>query len=268
MSQRQPNLFSGAGIRWNAALPDTTRRLPLSAADLDDAALIAALPECGLADCRGVAAEAGRRRLVAAIPALEALCRRFKGFGIDHAIPEQTAAVQALAMIGGGAAVMAVSRIIVDAVVQGPGLVGAVGAAAWLGCSLPAGTLSVLLRHPEPRIRADACRCTRRSPEVVSRLLDLLNDLNSTVARSAACALGRCGRVEARPMLARILREDPSAEVIEAAAAIADEECIVLLGRIGRAGTGLADIALDALEGMDQPRAAALAAAIRMRPAG
>ena len=69
-------------------------------------------------------------------------------------------------------------------------------------------------------------------------------------------------------MLARILREDPSAEVIEAAAAIADEECIVLLGRIARAGTGLADTALDALGGMDQPRAAALAAAIRMRPAG
>jgi len=99
VTDRQPNLFSGAGIRWNAALPDTTRRLPLSAADLDDAALIAALPECGLADCRGVAAEAGRRRLVAAIPALEALCRRFKGFGIDHAIPEQTAAVQALAQL-------------------------------------------------------------------------------------------------------------------------------------------------------------------------
>ena len=206
-TDRQLDLFSGAGVRWDAALPDITTRTPLAAADLDDAALIAALPGCGVADCRDVAAEAGRRRLVAAVPALEALCRRFKGFGVDHAIPEQTAALQALATIGGGAAA-AVSRIIVDGVAQGPGLVSAVGAAARLGCSLPAGTLSVLLRHAEPRIAADACRCTRRSPEVVSRLLDLLNDLNDIVARAAACALGRCARVEARPMLARLLRED------------------------------------------------------------
>src|SRR5260370_6697954 len=64
VTDRQADLFSGAGIRWDAAFPDTTTRPPLAAAELDDAALIAALPGCGLADCRGLAAEAGRRRLL------------------------------------------------------------------------------------------------------------------------------------------------------------------------------------------------------------
>jgi hypothetical protein len=268
VTDRQFDLFAAGGTRPTAVSRETLTYPPLDPVGLDDAALIAALPWSGLADCQGLAAEAGRRGLLLAVPALEALCRRFKGFGVDHAVPEQTAVLQALGAIGGRAAAEAVSRIIVDGVVMGPGLVGAVGAAAQLGCSLPAGTLSALLRHADPRIRADACRCTRRSsPKVISRLLDLLDDLNSTAARAAACALGRCGRAEARPMLANLLREDPSAEVIEAAASIADEECIVLLGRIARAGAGLAETALDALEAMDHPRAAAIAAAIRTLPA-
>ena len=37
----------------------------------------------------------GRRRLTSAIPALEGLCRRFKGFGLEHAVPEQIAALNA-----------------------------------------------------------------------------------------------------------------------------------------------------------------------------
>ena len=48
-----------------------------------------------------LAAEAGRRRLAAAVPSLETLCRRFSGFGIDRMVPEQAAALQALAAIGG-----------------------------------------------------------------------------------------------------------------------------------------------------------------------
>jgi hypothetical protein len=86
---------------------------------LDDAALIAAIPDAGLADCRALAAEAGRRRLLPAIPALEALCRRFRGFGLHHPLPDQVAALSALAAVGGHDAAAAVSRIIVDGVVQG-----------------------------------------------------------------------------------------------------------------------------------------------------
>ena len=55
-------------------------------------------------------------------------------------------------------------------------------------------------------------------------LVDLLDDLHGPVAVAAGCALGRAGRIEARPMLARLLRDEPTEEVIEAVSAVADED--------------------------------------------
>jgi hypothetical protein len=69
-------------------------------------------------------------------------------------------------------------------------------------------------------------------------MIDLLDDLNQAVTRSAACALGQMGRIEARPMIARLLREEPSEEVIDAVSPVADEECIVpIQTRLVRCGT-------------------------------
>jgi hypothetical protein len=71
------------------------------------------------------------------------------------------------------------------------------------------------------------------------------------------------GRVEARPILKSLLRDAPSEDVIDAVSSIADEECAVLLGRIARSRSALADAALISLENVDHPRAVAIAAAIR-----
>jgi hypothetical protein len=60
-----------------------------------------------------------------------------------------------------------------------------------------------------------------------------------------------------------VLREAPSEDVIEAVSSIVDEECAVLLGRIARSGSVLADAALISLENTDHPRALTIAAAIR-----
>src|ERR1700687_3177790 len=151
--------------------------------------------------------------------------------------------------------------MIVQGAVQGPALNLALKAAAQLHSTLPADVLRSLLRHPNPDIRAHACRCARRSPELISVMIDLLDDLNQDVARSAACALGQMGRSEARSMLARLLREQPTEEVIDAVSPIADEECLVALGRIARSASTLSDAALTALEGVDHPRAGAIKAA-------
>jgi hypothetical protein len=261
MSGEQADLFSGGGFRADQPPLDRPSRPRLVPGDLDDAALIAAIPLASLTDCRALAHEAGRRRLGAAVPALEALCRRFKGFGLQHMVPEQAAALDGLAAIGGRDAGAVVARMIVDQVVQGPGLIDATRAAAYLRSSLPAGIVVQLLRHADPEVRAHACRCAPSQSEVVSLLVDLLEDLNGAVATAAACALGRMGRVEAGPRLVRLLREDPSAEVIDAAVAVADAECIVLLGRIVRTRPDLADAALSALRDIDDPRATALVAA-------
>src|ERR1035438_7524142 len=47
--------------------------------------------------------------------------------------------------------------------------------------------------------------------------------------------------------------EEPSEEVIDAVSSIADEECMVQLGRIARTEPALLDAALNALEDIDQP---------------
>ena len=228
--------------------------------------MIAAIPDTSLSDCALLAAEAGRRQLAAAIPAIAALCRRFAGFGADRIVPEQAAALRALAEIGGREAGQVVSGMISRAVVQGPTLAVAVAAAAELHALLPPNILGSLLQHADPSIRAAACRCARRSPEVIALLIGLLNDSDRTVARSAACELGRLGRSDARPALKQLLREAPSRDVVESIAAIADEECLVLLGRLARTTPDLADAAIDALESIDHPRASAIAAAARRPP--
>jgi hypothetical protein len=139
----------------------------------------------------------------------------------------------------------------------------AVSAAARLGSPLSPDDVRRLLRHAEPGIRADACRCARPLPELILILIDLLGDLNRRVATSAASALGRMGRVEARRILKSLLRDAPSEDVIDAVWSIAYEECAVLLGRIARSRSAFADAALISLENIDHPRAVAIAAAIR-----
>jgi HEAT repeat protein len=92
-------------------------------------------------------------------------------------------------------------------------------------------------------------------------LLGLADDGDSDVRVAAACALGRRGRSEARQTLVRLLRDAPSVEVIDAVPAIADEDCIILLGRLVRTQPRLAAAARDALEMIDHPLARQVIAA-------
>ena len=134
MSEQQLDFFSDIGIGVGHPLSQNIAdHTLLSAGTMDDETLIAAIPESTLVDTYSLAVEAGRRRLVAAVPALAALCRRFAGFGTRHKVSEQAAAIEALAMIGGRDAGRAVSEMIERAVVQGPTLQIAVSAAARLG---------------------------------------------------------------------------------------------------------------------------------------
>jgi hypothetical protein len=267
MCDQQLDLFSSVGIEAEWRLPHLIEQ-GVDATVLDDHALIAAILESDRADSIALAQEAGRRRLTAAVPNLEALCRRFSGFGRHRILSEQTAALSALGAIGGSDAAQSMSRLIVRQAVQGPALNLAVDTAARIGCTFPVAVLQSLLRHADPDIRASACGCARRNPEVISVLTDLLGDLNEGVVRSAACALGRMGRIEARPALVKLLRAQPSEEVIDAVSAVADEECMIQLGRIARTEPTLAGAVLDALEGTDHPRAETIATAVRNLPPG
>lgn len=76
------------------------------------------------------------------------------------------------------------------------------------------------------------------------------------------------GRTEVRAILVRYLQEEPTVELVDAIAPIADDECIVLLGRVARAAPRLSATALDALLSIDHPRAEQIAAALRGNPPG
>jgi HEAT repeat protein len=256
MTEKQLDLFSAGGIPPTPRSATSAKREATSPGDLDDVALITAIPAAGIVDGPALATEAGHRRLLAAVPALEELCRRFAGFGVDRAVPEQVAALEALAMIGGREAARAVARVAAKGAVQGPALKVAMAAAAQLGANLPTGLVVALMQHADPGVRADACRCVRGWPQAVPILLDLQEDPHRDVSAAAACALGRLGRREVLPALIRLLRQAPSREVIEAVTPIADEDCLVLLARIGRTMPDLADAARDALDVIDHPRAA------------
>ena len=133
-----------------------------------------------------------------AVVALETLCRRFRGFGLKHPVAEQTAALEALAEIGGGEAAGAVRRIIVEDIVQGSGLNNALKAAARLGVGLPANVIVSSLRHEAPEIRAGGCRCAGPSSAAIPLLLELLDDPDHIVAREAGLC-PRPDRSERRP---------------------------------------------------------------------
>jgi hypothetical protein len=159
VSLQQGDLFSGHGFPVERNPLPAKENPAVAWSALDDRGLIAALPEAGVGDCLAIIAEIGRHKSVEAIPALERLCQRFAGFGRERIVPEQAAALDAFVMIGGREAAQAVARLVVGGVVQGPGLRKAVSAAATLGSSLPPEIVIPLLRHDDPDIRADACRC-------------------------------------------------------------------------------------------------------------
>ena len=242
----------------NAVLPQ-----PLRPQELTDERLIAVIPEATLADGCAMAAEAGKRRLAPAIPALVSLCNRFAGYGIDVGVPEQAAALEALGAIGGSEASSAVVQLIARRIVLGPTLVVAIAIASQLRVIFPTEIALAFLRDSNPTIRALACACVRAGYEVVSTLLAMLDDPDGDVSAAAACALGRMGRGEARAHLKRLLAERPSTRGIEALAAVADDDAIVLLARLGRARPDLAASILSALEDIDNARAASSASALR-----
>jgi HEAT repeat protein len=262
MNAEQLDLFRDFGRV--AVRPSAVPGAPSSfdVTELDDHGLLAVFADPVLGECLTVLAEVGRRRLAAAVPLLRDVCRRHAGFGAHRQIPEQAAALDALHAISTREAAQAVADSIERGWVEGPTLMVAAWCAGRLHANLSAETVARLLHDPDPGIRIAACSCARPYPAITALLGELMGDPRRPVAEAAACALGRLGRTEARPVLAALLEQAPSEEVIEAASAVADERSLVLFGRIARSGSKLAPAAMAALEDSDHPRAAKIRATI------
>src|SRR5262249_660944 len=131
-----------------------------------------------------------------------------------------------------------------------------------LHANLTCETIALLLQHPDPSIRVAGCGCARAYPAITALLGELMVDVRRPVVEAAACALGRLGPAAGRPGLAALLETAAREGVMGAGSAVADERCLVLLGRIARSGSKLAPAALAALEDSDHPRAAKIRATI------
>ena len=257
----QLDLFGDRPDRDTPSHGSSVERIAHESMSDDD--LIAAIPDVTLADAFAITAEAGKRGLMAAVPALISLCNRFVGYGASAVAPEQVAALDALGEIGGQEAAHAVSWLIVKRIVQGPTLLTALTVASQLGVVLPGDFALSLLQHPNPLIRAAGCGCVRAGHDVIVALLSLMGDPDSEVAIASACALGRVGHNEALRPLKRYLAERPSRRIIEALARVADEEAIVLLARTGRARRELTNSVISALEHIESPKALSAADALK-----
>jgi HEAT repeats len=260
-------LFSGAGVTTTEpeADADPIDWAPLDPARMSDAELIAALPRARQVDAPGLAQEAVRRALPDAVPALEALCRRFSGFGLEREVTEQVAALRGLASIGGAAARETMTRLIVSGAVRGPGVRVALEVAAGLGCRLPPDQVAMFLRDNHPAVREAACWCALGGGMVLEGLIDLLADLHGGVARAAALALGRLGRREGYAALVGLLRTAPTEEVIRAVAGIAEDDDWVRLGQTAVRLPELAAVVLEVLEESEERRAKVVADGVRRR---
>ena len=257
VAESQPDLFDergliDAGCDTASAAPEAP---PPDAAGLSDAALIALLPQATLSNVEALCSEVVSRGLVAAVPALERLWRRFAGFGMRVPLVEQRAVLGALPRLESPRACSALRGIVLSEGLPASLLPLAMRAAAEAALSLPAGFVGPLLQHEHATVRAASYALAPRAGVPVELLHEGPSDPSPPVRRLAAIALGIAGDTAAvAPLVAEFVRE-PSAEVIEALTMIGDEDAIVHLGRCAGNHPKLAGTVLDALRDMDSARA-------------
>lgn len=100
------------------------------------------------------------------------------------------------------------------------------------GSDLDAGQVRAALQSGDPRLRTEALRRARMSPEIEEIVAGALADPVGEVRRAAVRALGRIAGERAGGTLVRVASSDPSPEV--------RAEAVAILGRLLRAGSGQA----------------------------
>ena len=256
-AQHQLDLFAErGGVEPRHSPKAATSSAPAPALDaLSDDDLLELIPDVGPSDVEAVCSEVVSRSLQAAVPALEALWRRFSGFGIEKPLREQLAVVDTLVSLGGTDARSALRRIVLSRDLPASLLPAALQAAASAGLALPAPFVGPLLDHEDAAVRGAAFALAASANVPADRLHASLFDRSAANRRAAAVALGLRGDSRARQPLFDELARAPSSEIIEAVATVWDDDAIVHLGRCARHHPRLAGAVLDALRDIGSPRA-------------
>ena len=256
----QPDLFDergGADIRPSPEVP--ARPAPL-AATLPDDDLIGRLLDAGPSEIDAFCGEIAARSLSAAVPSLEALWRRFHGFGIHSPLREQRAVVETLARLEGPEARAALRRIVLSPGLPEPLQPTALRAAADAWLVLPAPFVEGFLGHTDAAVRGAAFDLAPAAKVPAQRLRDGLSDGVASIRCTTAVALACQGDASGRDVLVAALANAPSTAIVEALGAIGDDEAIVALGRCAMRHSAHAPEVIAVLRDMGNPRADRLAA--------
>ena len=256
MARSQLDLFAERGRVIPRRVPDPMA--PPAAAPvetLSDDDLLESVPKAGPSNIEAVCSEIVSRCLEAAVPALEALWRRFAGFGVEKPHREQLPVLETLARLGGTDARSTLRGIVLSKALPALLLPAASRAAASAGLALPAAFVGPLLDHGDAVVREAAFVLAARTDVSADRLREGLFDRSAANRRAAAVALGLRGDASARQPLYDELAQCPSTEVIETITAVWDDDAIVHLGRCARSHPRLARAVLDALRDIASPRA-------------
>ena len=217
--------------------------------------MLESIEKTGPSSIEALCSEVVSRSLEAAVPALEALWRRFAGFGVEKPLREQLAVLETLARLPGTDARSALRAIVLSKGLPASLLPAASQAAASAGLALPAAFVGPLLDHEDAAVRGAAFVLGARTDVPTDRLREGLFDRSAANRRAAAVALGLRGDASARQPLYDELARYPSTEVIEAITAVWDNDAIVHLGRCARRHPRLAGAVVDALRDIASPRA-------------
>lgn len=264
---RQPDLFDEGGRadadpRWTGP----ARPAPPEPATLGDGELIGRLAVAGPSEIDALCEEIVARFLSAAVPALEALWRRFHGFGIDRPLREQRAVVETLARLEGPEARAALRRIVLSPSLPVPLLPTALRTAADAGLVLPSAFVAGFLDHDNLALRGAAFDLASAANVPAPRIRDGLSDGVASIRLAAAVALAHRGDASGRDVLIAELANAPSIAIMEALGTIGDDEAVVALGRCAMRHSDIAPVIIAILRDMDSPRAERLVGRLEADP--
>ncbi len=267
-ADRQPDLFDGRGRADVRSRREHPVRPGLPApASLGDDELAGRFAEAGPLEIDALCAEVVARPLPAAVPALEALWRRFHGFGIHRPLREQCAMLETLARLEGSGTRAALRRIVLSAGLPASLLPIALRSTADARVVLPAAFVADFPDHDDPALRRAAFDLAPGAKVPAPRLREGLSDRDLPI-RLAAAALAHRGDASGRDVPIAELTVAPSTALVEALGALGDDAAIVSLGRCAMRRPEFAPVAVAVLCDMGNPRADRLAARLEAGPAG
>lgn len=258
----QPDLFDGRGPVDAGRRPEGPARP--APATLGDDELVGRLADAGPSDVDALCAEIVARSLPSAVPALERLWARFRGFGIDRPLREQSAVLETLARLGSPEARTALRRLVLS--LDLPAFLHPVvlRTAVDAGLRLPAPFVAGFLGHADAAVRRAAFDLAAGARVSAPLLREGLSDPDVPIRRAAAVALADLGDDSGREVLLAELVDAPSTAIVGALGALGGDEAIVALGRCAMRHSALAPGVFAALREMGNPRAERLAA--RLEP--